>query len=167
MEQLQCRALKQSDRAKANAFLTERWGSVVMMVRTQRVDMSQLPGILVEKQGEIVALLTYRMQQKRCEIISLDSLLQGQGIATSLIESLLNLAGQAGCERVSVVTTNDNLNALRFYQKRGFLLSALYPGSVDCARRQKPQIPTVGEYGIPLHTEIELERSITSATEQP
>jgi hypothetical protein len=59
------------------------------------------------------------------------------------------------------VTTNDNVDALRFYQRRGFRLRAVRPGAVDDARRTlKPEIPAVGEQGIPIRDEIELERAI-------
>jgi hypothetical protein len=59
---------------------------------------------------------------------------------------------------VWLVTTNDNLVALRFYQRRGFRLSALRPGAVDEARRRlKPAIPDAGAFGIPLRDELELE----------
>jgi hypothetical protein len=58
-----------------------------------------------------------------------------------------------------VITTNDNLDALRFYPRRGFRLAALYTGAVDESRaRLKPEIPTVGDHGIPLHDELELEQ---------
>lgn len=153
-------------RLAVNAFLTEHWGSTVMMVRGEQVDMSRLPGIFVEEQGQITALLTYRIQGERCEIISLDSVIGGRGVGTALIEAAAAIAQKAGCRTLAVITTNDNLNALRFYQKRGFVLAALYPGSVERARRQKPQIPEVGEFGIPLNTEIELERMIVSGAGQ-
>lgn len=68
-------------RLAVNAFLTEHWGSTVMMVRGEQVDMSRLPGIFVEEQSQITALLTYRIQGERCEIISLDSVIGGRGVA--------------------------------------------------------------------------------------
>jgi hypothetical protein len=63
-------------------------------------------------------------------------------------------------EVLRVTTTNDNLNALRFYQRRGFRMTEVRPGAVDRARSQKPSIPLVGEFGIPIHDEIDLERQI-------
>jgi hypothetical protein len=59
-----------------------------------------------------------------------------------------------------VTTTNDNLDALRFYQKRGFQIVAVRPGAVDESRRVKPSIPVIGEHGIPIRDEIELERAV-------
>lgn len=153
-------------RQRINAFLEGHWGAVTMMVRGEQVDMSQLPGIFVEEGGQITALLTYRIQGERCEIISLDSVIGGRGVGTALIEAAAAIAQKTGCRTLAVTTTNDNLNALRFYQKRGFALAALYRGSVDEARKTKPQIPLEGEDGIPIHSEIELERSIISGAGQ-
>jgi hypothetical protein len=68
-------------------------------------------------------------------------------------------AGRQGCARLWVITTNDNVDALRFYQRRGFCLAAVHRGAVDRSRASlKPEIPAVGAYGIPLRDEIELER---------
>jgi hypothetical protein len=57
--------------------------------------------------------------------------------------------------RPRLITTNDNLEALRFYQRRGMRLVAVHRGAVDAAREMKPSISEVGEYGIPLHDELE------------
>jgi hypothetical protein len=68
------------------------------------------------------------------------------------------LARDAGCTRLWLITTNDNVDALRFYQRRGFRLAALHAGAVDRSRtRLKPEIPEIGDHGIPLRDEIELE----------
>ena len=59
------------------------------------------------------------------------------------------------------MTTNDNLSALRFYQRRGFRLVKIWPGAVDAARKSlKPTIPQVGQNGIPIHDEIDLCRML-------
>ena len=55
-----------------------------------------------------------------CEITSLDSLREGQGLGTKLIDAVVEEARKQNCRRVFLITTNDNLNALGFYQKRGF-----------------------------------------------
>jgi ribosomal protein S18 acetylase RimI-like enzyme len=92
-----------------------------------------------------------------CEIISLDSLVQGTGIGSALTDAVQQRAKAAGCQRLWLITTNDNLNALGFYQKRGFHLAALHRNALDVSRRLKPQIPLIGLDGIPLRDEIELE----------
>lgn len=95
-----------------------------------------------------------------CEIVTLDSLNPGIGIGTALLDAVEDRARQAHCTRLSITTTNDNLNALRFYQKRGFLLVAVYRNAVDVARKLKPQIPLIGRDGIPVHDEIELQMNL-------
>jgi hypothetical protein len=103
-------------------------------------------------------LITYRLAGASCEIISLDSLRPGIGVGTALIDAVAVAARQTGCRRLWLITTNDNLNALGFYQKRGFVLAAVHPDAVAEARLLKPNIPLVGLNGIPLRDEIELER---------
>ena len=67
-------------------------------------------------------------------------------------------ARTAGSNRLWLTTTNDNLDALRFYQRRGFRLVVLRAGAVEQARRTiKPELPEVGSYGIPMRDEVDLE----------
>jgi GNAT superfamily N-acetyltransferase len=93
----------------------------------------------------------------QCEITSLDSLQAGRGIGTQLIDEVILEARKRNCHRLFLITTNDNLNALGFYQRREFELSALYRGAVNETRKSKPSIPLIGENRIPLRDEIELE----------
>ena len=76
-----------------------------------------------------------------------------------MIEAVWLLARRQGCTRLWVITTNDNVDALRFYQRRGFRLVRVHRGAVDRSRASlKPEIPPVGAYGIPLRDEIELDQ---------
>jgi hypothetical protein len=54
------------------------------------------------------------------------------------------------------MTTNENLPALRLYQRTGFRLVELRPGAVDQARSRKPSIPKTGHEGIPIRDELDL-----------
>ena len=54
------------------------------------------------------------------------------------------------------MTTNDNVDALRFYQKRGFPLQTLRVNMLETSRKLKPEIPLNGNYDIPIRDEIEL-----------
>jgi len=104
-----------------------------------------------------VGLITYRIEGPECEVLSLDSLSEGIGIGTALLESALRAAGAAGCRRFWLITTNDNLRAVRFYQRRGFSLAALHRDALVVSRKLKPCIPPIGLDGIPLRDEIEME----------
>jgi N-acetylglutamate synthase-like GNAT family acetyltransferase len=74
-----------------------------------------------------------------------------------LINAVLGEARKQNCGRVFLITTNDNMQALRFYQKRGFELVAVHRGAVNESRKIKPSISLIGNDGIPLRDEIELE----------
>jgi len=92
-----------------------------------------------------------------CEIITLDSDQRGIGVGSALICMVEEAAEQAGCSRLWLITSNDNLPALGFYQRRGFELVAVHRRAIEQARQLKPQIPYIGFEGIPIRDEIELE----------
>jgi hypothetical protein len=77
-------------------------------------------------------------------------------IGTALVEALAATVIGLGCRRLWLTRTNDKLSALRFYLRRGFRLIHIRLGAVDEARRLKPGIPTIGEFGIPIHDELDL-----------
>jgi ribosomal protein S18 acetylase RimI-like enzyme len=108
-------------------------------------------------------VLTYVVDRDRaqCEVLTLHAVQQWRGVGTALLQLVEQLAAEQGCRRLWLITTNDNVDALRFYQRRGFRLAALHRGAVDDCRAQlKPEIPTVGDYGIPLHDELELDKQL-------
>jgi N-acetylglutamate synthase-like GNAT family acetyltransferase len=112
---------------------------------------------VAEDTANWIGLVTYHIVDDACEIVSLDSLRPGIGIGTALLDAVAQAARAEECRRVWLVTTNDNLDALGFYQKRGFSLVAVHRCSVERARVLKPEIPLVGQGGIPLRDAIELE----------
>ena len=102
-------------------------------------------------------MITYRAEGNACEIVTLNSLVEGRGIGTALVQAVREVAVNAGCKRLWLITTNDNLTALRFWQKRGFWLVRVHRNAIADSRRLKPEIPLTGEHGIPIRDEIELE----------
>lgn len=109
------------------AFLQEHWGSPYMVIRGESVDLRTVSGFAALIAQNPVGLITFRMDGHQCEITSLDSLREGIGIGSALLDAVLKTARTAGCTRAHLITTNDNLHALRFYQRRSFSLCALYP----------------------------------------
>lgn len=142
-------------RDTVNRFLSKHWFSTKMAVRGKIYDLAEAPGIIAVENGELMGLLTYVREGDRWEILSLDSLTENRGVGTELLRRAADLARAQGARRLTLVTTNDNLRAMGFYQKRGFDMTALFHGAVDAARRLKPEIPLLGDGGIPLHHEIE------------
>jgi GNAT superfamily N-acetyltransferase len=138
-------------------FWVEHWGSEEMIARGNVYRPEQLEGFVVEENNEWIGLLTFIIKGEECEVTSIDSLREGQGIGTKLMEKAIEEARTRNCKRLFLITTNDNLRALGFYQKRGFEIVAVYRGAVNESRKRKPSIPLVGMDGIPLRDEIELE----------
>ena len=144
--------------------MIEQWGAEVVVAHGTIYEPHKLPGFVVTHaaQEQPIGLITYQLQGHQCEIVTLDSLQERQGIGSALIEAVKDAARQSACERTWLITTNDNLKALRFYQKRGFTLAALHRNAIEQARQLKPQIPVIGEDGIPIRDEIELEYEFKS-----
>ena len=128
-----------------------------MITRGNVYRPEQLEGFVVEGGDGWIGLLTFVIKDRECEITSLDSVREGRGIGSRLIDQAVEESRARGCNRLFLITTNDNLNALGFYQKRGFEIVAVYRGAVNESRRIKPGIPLVGYNNIPLRDEIELE----------
>jgi GNAT superfamily N-acetyltransferase len=150
------RRTSDADRSWIVPLLTGRWGATVVVSRGQLHDAAELPGFAAVDGEEPVGLLTYTIDDDELEVVSLDALRESAGVGTALLDAVRGLALAEGCRRVWLITTNDNLEALRFYQRRGFRLVAVHAGAIDRSRELKPQIPTVGRDGIPVHDEIEL-----------
>ena len=148
------RPLTAKDLPRLIEFWKEQWGGEEMLVHGQVFRPEQLNGFITEDWSGVI---TYIIQNDSCEIISLNSLKENRGIGTALIHKVANEARKQNCRRLFLVTTNDNLHALGFYQRRGFELTAMRRGAVDEARKIKAGIPLMGMNGIPLRDEIELE----------
>jgi DNA-3-methyladenine glycosylase I len=151
------RPLESADSDDVAAFIAARWVASIVVVHDTLYTPAALPGFLACRGDEWLGLVTYHLAGEGCEIVTLDSLHPGLGIGTALVEAVRQAADEARCRRLWVITTNDNLNALRFYQKRGFVLVAVHRDAVTRARLIKPEIPLLGLDGIPIRDEIELE----------
>ena len=110
------------------------WHAEAVVAHGERIYPARLPGFVALSGERIVGHISYRIEGGRCEITSIDATPQHEGIGTRLLEAAIEAARRAGCRAVWLTTTNDNLDAIRFYQRRGFRLLALRPGAVDRAR---------------------------------
>jgi GNAT superfamily N-acetyltransferase len=121
------------------------------------VDASWLAAFVCALDGELAGLAAYEVEADECELVSLDAFVARRGVGTALLEAVAAEARRASCRRLWLITTNDNLDALRFYQRRGMRLVAVHAGAIAESRRLKPSISEVGAYGIPIRDELELE----------
>ncbi len=151
------RASEIQDREWISDLLTREWGSSLIVTRGRIHEACALPAWIASRADRRVGLLTYRIEQDECEIVSLNSLMPGVGVANALLLALAETCVKRRCKRIWLITTNDNLGALGFYQRRGFRLVAVHRNAIEVSRRLKPSIPAVGANGIPIRDEVELE----------
>jgi ribosomal protein S18 acetylase RimI-like enzyme len=154
------RPVDSNDVEEVATFMLQNWGSRRVVSRGRMYYPEKLPGFIATIEGKLVGLLTYEIRNRECEVVTINSTSERLGIGSGLLEAVRRVAISAGCKRLWLITTNDNTRALRFYQKRGFRLVALYPNQLEKSRLLKPEIPMMGIDGIPLRDEIELEISL-------
>ncbi len=148
------------DNGWINTLMIESWGSDQVVLQGRIYHPSELDAFLAEQSGERIGLITYILDKKTCEIISLNSLQSGMGIGTALIDAVKEMAEAAGCDELILFTTNDNVNALKFYQKYGFHLEKLIKDGIAPDRKIKPEIPLKAENGIPIRDYLLLKLSL-------
>ncbi|WAA09562.1 GNAT family N-acetyltransferase [Fervidibacillus albus] len=142
-------------RKKITDFFIQHWGSPEMVISSGTFYCDELDGFAaIDEQGELIGLITYVIENDECEIISLDSIIENKGVGSALLLRVEKEACKHRCEKVKLVTTNDNLRALSFYQKRGYALTEIYVRAVEKAREIKPDIPLVAQNGIPIRDEL-------------
>jgi ribosomal protein S18 acetylase RimI-like enzyme len=143
-----------------NHFFIDNWYSTDMSLRGKIIDGTKLDGFLLQEDNTIIGLVTYTFFDDICEIVSLDSKRENIGIGSALLKQIEKVALDNNCKKMRLITTNDNMRALQFYQKRGYCLTKIYPNAMDEVRKVKPNVPELGDNGIPLRDEIELEKKL-------
>lgn len=150
------RPARLDDAAWVRDMLTDFWGGTMVAVHGELIDASRCESLVAERTGNRIGLLTYRDDTRGREIVSLAASKRGVGAGTALLRAVATDARTAGIHRLWLVTTNDNTDALRFYQRRGLDLVSLSRDAVTKARTIKPAIPEISD-GIPVRHEFELE----------
>ena len=146
-----------TDEAWAVGLLDQTLGGRLQARRGVLVDALGPTGLVAcDNDAQPIGLLSYARSGRECEVVALAAGRRYRGVGTALLEALKLTVSD--CRRIWLVTTNDNVDALRFYQRRGFRLCGLRPGAVDQSRQTiKPSIPREGAHGIALRDELELE----------
>ncbi len=154
------RRIVHEDQPRLRKFWVERWGDEIVVAHGVAYHVDTMDGFIALDGRDIVGLITLAHSENGCEIVSIDSVHEEKGVGTALIEAVTREAREKGCKRLFLITTNDNLQALGFFQKRGFELSALHRGAVNESRKIKPSIPLTGHDNIPIRDELELEMNL-------
>lgn len=138
-------------------YIVKNWGATQLVSRGKTYQAEDLPGFVALADDQPGGLIFYRIEAHECEILTINSSIEGKGIGTALIDAVEEEARSKGCSRLWLITTNDNTDAMRFYQKRGFDFRQIYRNAMEESRRIKPSIPLVGNHEIPVKHEIEFE----------
>jgi len=151
------REVNEKDKEWIRKFTIKEWGSEKIIGCRKVYFPHKLPGFVAVANQKYLGLITYAIRKEGCELVSFNALKKGRGIGTALLERIKKFARRIGCKRVFLVTTNDNIDSLLFYQKKGFIIKKFYPDAIAAAREIKPEIPMIGNYGIPIRDTLELE----------
>ncbi|WP_425447225.1 GNAT family N-acetyltransferase [Dethiothermospora halolimnae] len=136
---------------------TNNWGSDLMVTRGKVYRALDYPGYVAVEDGKIIGLIVFHMEDRECEILSLDSLSEHRGVGSKLLKKVIEVSRENKCNRVWLITSNDNTYAMKFYQKRRFQFKKVHLNAIEEARKIKPEIPTIGYDDIPIKHEIEME----------
>lgn len=147
---MEIRPIDPGDQPFIRRLMQSEWGSPMIASYRRMIDATALPGFIVVVDDAIAGVITYDRMDTDCEIVTLNSLRERMGVGTALVKAVTDQARADGCSRVWLVTTNDNIPAIRFYQRRGFTLVAAYINEIQEMRKQKPSIPKIGMENIPI-----------------
>jgi ribosomal protein S18 acetylase RimI-like enzyme len=154
------RPVREDDRDWIRHLIRERWADEFVVGHGVVCRPAELDGFVAMEGADVVGLATYRIDGDACEIVTIDALVEGRGVGSTLVEAVNERAHRAGCARLWLVTTNDNQRAQAFYDSLGFRVVGVREGAVDEARKIKPSIPLIGAGGVPITDELELERDL-------
>ncbi|MFM6850419.1 MAG: GNAT family N-acetyltransferase [Terrabacter sp.] len=151
------RPLAASDRRWARGRLVRDWSSTYVARRGELIDATGLPGYVALLGGRRSGMALVDVRDDALEIVVLSASRRRRGVGRALVEGCVAEARHRGCRRVWLVTTNNNIGAISFYQHVGMDLCAFHRYAVRAARELKPSLPLRDEVGLPIDHELEFE----------
>ncbi len=143
-----------------SALVTSFWGDLVQLMFDHQFTVTEHPAFIAESDNKIVGFVFYTaFQDNAVLIVALGVLPQyhGCGIGHALIAQVEQFAKEQRRNRLQVVTTNDNLLALGFYQRAGFQLFEVIPNIIA----EKLRGVQLGVAQIPIRDELRLRKFLT------
>ncbi len=155
------RSIEENDKPNIAGLLEYYWGSTEVISHGKCHDAVNLAGYVAETNEGIKGWAQFYIEDGQCEIVVLKSIEEGLGIGTRLLDEIKQLAIKEKCKRIWLVTTNDNVYAMRFYQLRDFRFCKVHCDAITKARKIKSGIPQYGIDNISIQDEIEMEILLT------
>jgi ribosomal protein S18 acetylase RimI-like enzyme len=155
---LSVRPAEEADRPAIDASYQRTWGGPTVATSERLYDLRYLPTLVVVDATDetLLGVLTYEIAGDAIEVVSIEATTPHSGAGSARLAAAVEVGRASRLGRLWLVSTNDNLDGLRFYQRRGLRIEAIRPGAIAAARQRKPTIPEIGAYGIPLRDEIVL-----------
>ncbi len=153
------RQAEPEDRELTLALFRRDFGRAAIVAFGEVMTLEDHPAIVAEMKGELAGALAYRLLPDMLHIVALatDPMWQRSGVASHLVAEAELLARRHGLKKLAFATTNDNLPALYFYQRRGWTIDQVVPGEVI------PHVTVPGAKGfagIPVRDEIRLGKTL-------
>lgn len=161
MVEIEIRKISSLDQNWIKELFQKEWFSDKVISQGRIYQYKNLQGFIAVYQNKRVGLITYTIKnEKILEIISINSLKKNIGIGTEFVNHITKFAKSRQIDKIEVVTTNDNLKALKFYQKCGFKIMTVNVNIMREYRKIKPEIPLKAENGILIRDEFILQKKL-------
>jgi GNAT superfamily N-acetyltransferase len=152
------RPITPEDREWVADLIGTAFGSVRLMSNDHLIeDASLLDGFAAEIDGRPVGCALVNEIDGDTELVALVSTYRGAGVGSGLLETVVERGKRDGWKRLWLVTSNDNTDAIRMYQRAGWDWTEFRRDAITEARAMKPEIPEFGNHGIPVRHEIHFE----------
>ena len=129
--------------------------------------LQDYPACVAHTKNELTGFAVYIPDQPSCELLAIAAISPGNGVGTTLMNWVEQAAAKLGCTHIWLATTNDNLDAIKFYQRNSYTLLKLRPGAFKGVLRLKgldPDSTVIGNFGIPIRDEIQMEKELSHAS---
>lgn len=154
---MKIKKITDKDKAWLKKVSLEEYGGEFCVFLGRKFYMEDLEGFYLGDESKRLGLITYEIRDHLCEIMTLNAFIKFRGTGSKLLKKIIEKAKNRNCNKIIVRTTNDNLDAIRFYQRRNFKIVKIYKNALDQDRKLKKSIPKIGDYKIPMQDAIELE----------
>ncbi len=153
------RASIEEDYSRLKQMALDFWGETQMECFEREYDVCDLPAFTAAVDEQMVGFLSYAVEEDALNIVMLNVLpeYQGAGVGKELVRTAVEEAQKGGLARVIVATSNDDLPALEFYQRLGFVIEEVVPGRI----LELHGGVEAGFAGIPVRDEVRLQLTVT------
>jgi len=152
------RPITPEDREWIAEMIGTAFGSVRLISNEHLIeDASLLDGFAAEIDARPIGCALINEVDGDTELVALVTVYRGAGVGAALLDAVVERGRRDGWKRLWLVTSNDNTDAIRVYQRAGWDWTEFRRDAITRARATRPEIPELGNHGIPVRHEIHFE----------